>query len=75
MSKSKLSFEKSFARLEEIARQLESNELSLDDSLKLFEEGMTLVKFCEARLNDAEGRIQKMIEKSDGTVGIEPLEE
>jgi len=60
------SFEKSFGRLEEIARLLEGESVPLDEALKLFEEGMKLVETCNSRLNEAEKTITKLSKKDDG---------
>ena len=49
-----LTFEKAMKRLEEIVNALENNTVSLDDSLKLFEEGIKLSKFCETELKNIE---------------------
>lgn len=52
------SFEEDLARLEEIVAALESGDLSLEDSLKLFEEGVRLSGQCHKRLDEAEGKLQ-----------------
>lgn len=57
MSK-KITFEESLVRLEEITLKIESGELTLDESLKLFEEGIKLSRFCEKRLTSAEQKIE-----------------
>jgi exodeoxyribonuclease VII small subunit len=49
-----LTFEQAMARLEEIVRLLESGELSLDETVRLYEEGQRLRQFCEEKLNAAE---------------------
>lgn len=54
------SFEDNFARLEAVVRQLESGQLTLDRSVELFEEGMSLSKKCSEMLNQAELRISKL---------------
>ncbi|WP_133126978.1 exodeoxyribonuclease VII small subunit [Legionella nagasakiensis] len=51
-------FEKSIAELEQIVAQLEKGELSLEDSLKQFEKGMTLAHKCQDLLNQAEQKIE-----------------
>lgn len=51
-------FEKSIAELESIVMQLEKGELSLEDSLKQFEKGITLARKCEETLNKAEQKIE-----------------
>ena len=61
-------FERSMARLEEIVRMLESGSASLDESLKLYEEGIALVRVCSAKLDDAEKKIRLLNEAADGSV-------
>lgn len=56
----KMSFEEALARLEEIAKQLEAGDFSLDDALVAFEEGISLVKFCGRRLQQAEKKVQRL---------------
>ena len=68
------SFEQALKRLEEIVERLESGELSLDESLALFQEGIGLSRSCSNRLNDAEGRIQKMVRVEDGKYILEDFE-
>jgi len=50
-------FEKAIIRLDEIANILEKNEITLDESLNLFEEGVRLGKFCDSKLKDVEQKI------------------
>ena len=49
-----MSFETAMTRLEQIVRELEDGKVSLDDSLKLYEEGIALVRLCSGRLDEAE---------------------
>jgi len=67
-------FEKSLARLEEVVRRLESPQLSLDEAMKLFEEGMTLSRECQKQLEDAEGRVEILLKKADGKMAAEPFD-
>ncbi len=53
-------FEKSISELESIVMQLEKGELSLEDSLKQFEKGITLARKCEETLNKAEQKIEML---------------
>ena len=53
-----MDFEKKLVRLEEIVGKMERGELSLDDSLKLFEEGVRLSKECHQRLSEAENKVR-----------------
>lgn len=68
-----LTFEEAVARLEQIVRAMEEGKLSLDDSLKAFEEGIALVRFCNGRLDAAEQRIRILVSGEDGTVGEQPF--
>ncbi|MCB0377963.1 MAG: exodeoxyribonuclease VII small subunit [Bdellovibrionales bacterium] len=56
-----MSFEKKLTRLEEIVQKMEGGELSLDQSLKLFEEGVKLSRDCNKELNDAEQKVKKLV--------------
>lgn len=63
-------FEEAFARLEEIARLLEAGEVSLEESVKLFEEGMSLIEFCSDKLNKAEGKIRQLSRDPQGKLAL-----
>jgi exodeoxyribonuclease VII small subunit len=67
-------FEKSLGRLEEVVKQLESPELSLDEAMKLFEEGVRLSRDCQKQLEEAEGRVEILLKKADGKIAAEPFE-
>ncbi|HEY1924517.1 MAG TPA: exodeoxyribonuclease VII small subunit [Candidatus Acidoferrum sp.] len=67
-------FEKSLGRLEEVVRRLESPQLSLDDAMKLFEEGVELSRECQKQLEEAEGRVEILLKKADGKFGAEPFD-
>ena len=56
-----MSYEQSLKRLEEIVQRLESGQLPLDESLRLFEEGTRLTKVCQRRLTEAELRIERLV--------------
>ncbi len=59
-------FEAAIAELESIVKKLEEGgDLSLEESLKLYERGVTLSKFCHARLEDAERRIELLNERGE----------
>ena len=66
-------FEKSLARLEEVVSKLESPQLSLDDAMKLFEEGVGLSKECQKQLEEAEGRVEILLKRADGKMIAEPF--
>jgi len=67
-------FEKSLGRLEEVVKRLESAELSLDEAMKLFEEGVTLSRECQKQLEEAEGRIEILLKKADGKIAGQAFE-
>ena len=70
-----LSFEAALKRLEEIVRTLEGGEASLDASIALYEEGERLKQHCEARLQAAQARIEKIQFGRDGRpAGIAPFD-
>ena len=56
---SKLSFEEALEKLEEIVRDLESGNVSLDDSVRYYEEGSKHMKICEKRLTEARMKVEK----------------
>jgi exodeoxyribonuclease VII small subunit len=62
----KKNFETSLSSLEQIVRELERGDLALEDSLKLFEDGVRLARECQERLNQAERRIEVLMRDSDG---------
>ncbi|MBE6632229.1 MAG: exodeoxyribonuclease VII small subunit [Ruminococcaceae bacterium] len=64
--KDKMSFEEAIARLENIVRALESGTAPLDSSLELFEEGVSLVKLCNEKLDNVEQKIKILIKGKDG---------
>lgn len=68
-------FEESLARLEEIVKELESGDLSLDLSLKLFEEGIKLSRVCNKRLEEAERRVEILLKDRAGNMTAQPFEE
>lgn len=56
-----MDFEKKLSRLEEIVNKMEKGELSLEESLKLFEEGVKLSRECHQKLNDAESKVKLLV--------------
>ena len=55
-------------------KRLESTELSLDEAMKLFEEGVKLSRDCQKQLEEAEGRVEILLRKADGKIQAEPFE-
>lgn len=64
----KVKFEDAINQLEDIAKELESGELGLDESVKKFEEGMNLSKVCTKILNEAEKKINIIIDNGDNLI-------
>jgi exodeoxyribonuclease VII small subunit len=71
-------FEEHLTQLETVVQKLERGDLTLDESLRLFEDGMKLSQACKAELEQAEGRIQVLMEGKNGAmraVGMETEED
>ena len=62
------SFEESLKRLEEIVDTLEAGDTALEESIKLYEEGMTIAKSCMTQLNEAKLRLKKIQKNFGGTI-------
>lgn len=67
-------FETAMQRLEDIVQDLEGGDLSLGDSLKAFEEGMKLAKFCSKELEAAEKKVSLLVQESDGSIRETPFD-
>ena len=68
------SFEEQLKKLETIVDQLEKGDLSLEDSIKLFEEGVSLSAICKKELDTAEGKVQMLVKQRDGSLKTEPFQ-
>jgi exodeoxyribonuclease VII small subunit len=68
------SFEEQLTALETVVEKLERGELSLDESVRLFEEGVRLSQACKKELEAAEGRIQVLVEQGSGEMRVVELE-
>lgn len=68
------SFEESLKRLETVVDQLEKGELTLEESLKLFEEGVNLTATCKRELDAAEGKVQMLVKQRDGSLKAEAFD-
>ncbi len=66
MAEKKQAFEVSLKELEKIVRKLEDGDLALEESLKLFEDGVKLSRECQERLNQAERRIEVLLKDENG---------
>lgn len=70
----KQTFEKAMAQLEKIVQALESEELTLDNAIKKFEEGTQLSQFCLQKLDDSEKKINMLLKQADGSIVTKPLD-
>ncbi len=68
-----MSFEKNLSRLEQIVAQLESDKLDLNKSLKLFEEGVELLRLASDELNETEEKVKELVERADGVLELRDL--
>jgi len=73
MAKTVKSFEAALRRLEEIVETLESGELSLEESIKIFEEGVGLTRTCSKQLEAAEQKVTTLLAEAEGTPSPEPV--
>lgn len=70
-----MTFEDALRALEDVVRRLESGDVPLDDSISLYERGEALRKHCQARLDAAQARIEKIVQGPDGqAIGSEPFD-
>ncbi len=69
-----LSFEAALAELETIIRDMESGKSPLEESITAYERGIALKKHCDAKLKEAQAKIDKITIDQNGTVGTEPLD-
>lgn len=69
MSETK-SFEASLTTLEKAVERLESGELSLEESLRCFEEGVKMATLCQKHLNEVETRVELLLKDKDGTLSV-----
>ena len=71
-----MSFEAALRALEEVVRRLESGDVPLDESITLYERGEELRRHCQARIDAAQARIEKIVVGADGAAsGTRPLDE
>ena len=69
-----MSYESDLARIETIVGELERSEIPLDDALRLFEEGIERLRTAQGALMQAEARVRKLIEDSDGGFSLADFE-
>lgn len=69
-----MNFEDALGELEGIVRALETGEAPLEKSIESYERGVALKKHCEAKLKDAQAKIEKITVQPDGTLSTKPLD-
>lgn len=67
-------FEQNLKRLEEIVERLELESVDLDESLRLFEEGISVLRDASAALTSAETKVKQLVEMADGTLELRELD-
>ena len=75
MAKKSMTFESAMERLEEVLRLLENGNETLDHSLALYEEGISLIRSCTEKLENAEQKIKILQMQADGSVALADFEE
>ncbi len=70
-----LSFEQALEQLEEIVKKLESGQGKLDEAIESYERGAALKRHCEAKLKEAQQKVEKIVMTSDGSPRLEPADE
>ncbi len=68
-------FETALEELEQVVEQLESGDLSLEDSLAAFEKGVGLVKLCNQKLTEVEKKVELLVKDKEGNLQLKPFEE
>lgn len=68
-----LTFEAALARLETIVQRLESGDVGLEESIRIYEEGVKIKAFCEKKLGEAQMRVEKIVLAPDGGAKTEPM--
>lgn len=71
----KITFEQALSRLEELVRSLEEGKLPLAESLAAFEEGVALLRRCTQELEEAEGKVEILLQDENGNVFTKLFEE
>jgi len=74
MTENKPSFEQAFGRLEKILERMNAQDVTLEESLTLFEEANKLIGACQHQLSDAEKRIEVLTKDRQGNIQLSPME-
>ncbi len=71
----KQTFESAVKRLESIVHELESGDLTLDEALKKFQEGVKLSRLCSNKLDETEKKVSMLLKDEEGNVRVEPFQD
>jgi len=69
-----MSFEQALAELQELVKRLEKGDAKLDDAIKSYERGALLKQHCEAKLREAQMKVEKIVLGANGSVGTQPAD-
>ncbi|MFT9214819.1 MAG: exodeoxyribonuclease VII small subunit [Acetobacter malorum] len=69
-----MSFEDALSELEKIVRGLEGGQLKLEEAIASYERGAALRQHCETKLSEAEARVQAIVQRSDGSLTMKPMD-
>jgi exodeoxyribonuclease VII small subunit len=67
-----MSFEEALAELQSLVKSLEKGDSKLDDAINSYQRGVDLKRHCEAKLREAQLKVEKIVQSADGTIGTEP---
>ena len=67
-----MSFEEALAELQSLVKSLEKGDSKLDEAINSYQRGVDLKRHCEAKLREAQLRVEKIVQSADGTIGTEP---
>ena len=68
----RMSFEEALAELQSLVKSLEKGDSKLDDAINSYQRGVDLKRHCEAKLREAQLKVEKIVQSADGTIGTEP---
>ena len=68
----RMSFEDALAELEQIVRRLEAGQVKLDEAIRCYERGARLRRHCEAKLDEAQQRVDRIVVGADGVIAARP---
>jgi exodeoxyribonuclease VII small subunit len=67
-----MSFEDALAELQSLVKSLEKGDSKLDEAINSYQRGVDLKRHCEAKLREAQLKVEKIVQSADGTIGTEP---